>query len=115
MWHQHSHSCALVQAFTNSKQETDKIIIDVVNINYHSKEKCNYYSERTIIDKWNNNKSNDNIKIISVYYKNKEDKQIAKDKLSEICELVSEENITLEMKKSYSSDSWGSPSSSDKS
>ena len=49
------------------------------------------------------------------YYKNKEDKQIAKDKLSEICERVSEENITLEMKKSYSSDSWGSPSSSDKS
>tara|TARA_A100001037_G_scaffold306625_1_gene353422 strand:+ start:2721 stop:3968 length:1248 start_codon:yes stop_codon:yes gene_type:complete len=99
--------------FEIQKQETDKIIIDVVNINYHSKEKCNYYSERTIIDKWNNNKSN--IRIITVYYKNKEDKQIAKDKLSEICERVSEENITLEMKKSYSSDSWGSPSSSDKS
>ena len=38
------------------KQETDKIIIDVVNINYHSKEEFNYYSERIVIDNWNSNK-----------------------------------------------------------
>ena len=99
--------------FEIKKQETDKIIIDVVNINYHTNEVCKYYSERTIINKWNSNKNN--IRIITVYYKNKEDKQLAKDKFKEICEKVSEENLTLEMKKSYSSDSCHSPSSSDRS
>jgi deoxynucleoside triphosphate triphosphohydrolase SAMHD1 len=99
--------------FEIKKQETDKIIIDVVNINYHTNEVCKYYSERTIINKWNSNKNN--IRIITVYYKNKEDKQLAKDKFKEICEKVSEENLTLEMKKSYSSDSCPSPSSSDRS
>ena len=93
--------------FEIQKQETDKIIIDVVNINYHSKEKCNYYSERKIIDKWKSNQLNNNIKIITIYYKKPDYKIIAKDIFNNLMDI----NNKLEITKSYSSDSCSSSSS----
>ena len=94
--------------FEIEKLETDKIIIDVVNINYHSKEKCNYYSERKIIDKWKSNQLNNNIKIITIYYKKPDYKIIAKHIFDDTLTNI---NNKLEITNSYSSGSCSSSSS----